>query len=95
MDDHIVRFGDGGRWRMTIDLKELAGSAGIRKNLVGANGIKFTEKVVSVPLPRAKKLVDLIARYALMEEARKLDTYLKPNRKLYKYWREKYADYYV
>lgn len=26
MDDHIIRFGDGGRWRMIIDLKELAGS---------------------------------------------------------------------
>lgn len=95
MDDHIIRFGDGGRWRMTIDLKELAGSAGIRKNLVGANGIKFTETVVSVPLPRAEKLVDLIARYAPMDEARKLSTYLKPNAKLYKYWREKYEGYYL
>ena len=95
MDDHIIRFGDGGRWRMIIDLKELAGSAGIRKNLVGANGIKFTETVVSVPLPRAKKLVDLIARYAPMEEARKLDTYLRPNTKLYRYWRDKYAGNYL
>ena len=95
MDDHIIRFGDGGRWRMTIDLKELAASAGVQKNLVGANGIKFTEKVVSVPLPRAKKLVDLIARYAPMEEARKLDTYLIPNTKLYRYWRDKYAGNYL
>ena len=95
MDDHIIRFGDGSRWRMIIDLKELAASAGIRKNLVGANDIKFTEKVVSVPLPRAKKLVDLIVRYAPMEEARKLDTYLRPNTKLYRYWRDKYAGNYL
>ena len=95
MDDHIIRFGDGGRWHMTIDLKELAGSAGIRKNLVKAPGQTFDEKVVSVPLPRAKKLVDLIARYAPMEEARKLDTYLRPNTKLYRYWRDKYAGNYL
>ena len=90
MDDHIIRFGDGGRWHMIIDLKELAGSAGIRKKRPG-----YDEKVVSVPLPRAKKLVDLIARYAPMEEARKLDTYLRPNTKLYRYWRDKYAGNYL
>lgn len=90
MDDHIIRFGDGGRWRMTVDLKELADSAGVRKKRPG-----YDEKAVSVPLPRAKRLVDLIARYAPMEETRKLDTYLRPNTKLYRYWRKAHANNYL
>lgn len=80
---------------MTVDLKELAGSAGIRKERVKAPGQYYDEKVVSVPMPRAKKLVDLIVQYATMEQTRRLEKYLKPNAKLYKYWRDRYASYYL
>ena len=87
MDDHIIRI-NGYGWKMTIDLKELAGSAGIRKPLVKADGQTYDEKVVSVPMPRAKKLLKLIRQYGSDKDFENCDKYLRPNTKLYKHWRD-------
>ena len=87
MDDHIIRIQSN--WeslRMTVDLKELAASAGVRKNLKKPDGTDFDDKVVSVPIPRAKKLLQLIRRYGTEDDFRKCDEYLRPNARLYKYW---------
>lgn len=92
MDEHIIRIFNcesvGHVWKMTIDLKELAASAGVKKNLKKPDGTDFDDKVVSVPIPRAKKLLQLIRRYGTEEDFRKCDEYLKPNARLHKYWRE-------
>jgi hypothetical protein len=91
MDDYIITFGDstfGHAWKMTIDLKELAASAGVRKPLVKQGGQTYDEEVVSIPMPRAKKLLKLIRKYGAEEDFRKCDEYLKPNVRLHKYWRE-------
>ena len=92
MDDHIIRIFNseavGHVWKMTVDLKELAASAGVRKNRKKPDGTNFDDKVVSVPVPRAKKLLQLIRRYGTEEDFRKCDEYLKPNARLHKYWRE-------
>lgn len=87
MDDHIIRIQSN--WeslRMTVDLKELAASAGVRKNLKKPGGGVFDDKVISVPIPRAKKLLQLIRRYGTEDDFRKCDEYLRPNARLYKYW---------
>ena len=68
---------------MIIDLKELADSAGIRKSRPGYN-----EKLVSVPLNRAKKLLKLIRQYSYREEdLQKVDRWMAKNPKLAVYWR--------
>lgn len=87
MDDHIIRI-NGYGWKMTIDLKELAGSAGIRKNLVKADGHTYDEKVVSVPMARARRLLQLIRQYGTGKDFERCDEYLMANTRLYKHWRE-------
>ena len=90
MDDHIITIGDsngfdGWRWKMTIDLKELASSAGIRKPLVKQFGQVYNKKVVSIPMSRAKKLLKLIHEHCTDPEI--VSKYLARNKKLYEYWR--------
>ena len=91
MDDHIIRIQSN--WeslRMTVDLKELAASAGVRKNLkrytLGMPDGEYSDKVISVPIPRAKKLLQLIRKHGTEDDFRKCDEYLRPNVRLYKYW---------
>lgn len=84
MDDHIITFGDstfGHAWKMTVDLKELAASAGIRKERKG-----YCQKVISVTLPNAKKLLKLIRQYGSESDLLRCDEYLRHNERLYKYW---------
>lgn len=69
-------------WRMTIDLKELAESAGKRLR-DGYNGGSYVE----YPIPRAKKLLKLIREYGTDADFMKCDEYLKTNKKLYSYWK--------
>ena len=89
MDDYIITFGDstfGHAWKMTVDLKELAASAGIRRLLVKPDGQTYNEKVVSIPMPRAKKLLKLIRQYGSDSDLLRCDEYLRHNERLYKYW---------
>jgi hypothetical protein len=84
MDEHIITFGDstfGHAWKMTIDLKELAASAGIRKERKG-----YRQKVISVTLTNAKKLLKLIRQYGSESDLLRCDEYLRHNERLYKYW---------
>ena len=93
MDDHIITIGDsngfgGWRWKMTIDLKELAESAGVRKQLKKPEGGHYNEKVLSVPMARAKKLLKLIRQHNYREEdLEKVDFWMAKNPKLALYWR--------
>ena len=83
MDDHIIIIGDsngfdGWRWKMTIDLKELAEATG-RKDK------KF--KCIEIPLNRAKKLLKLIRQHCSREEdLQKVDKWMAKNPKLALYW---------
>ena len=92
MDDHIITIGDsngfdGWRWKMTIDLKELAESAGVRKQLKNPQGGHYDEKVLSVPMARAKKLLKLIRQFNYREEdLEKVDFWMAKNPKLAMYW---------
>lgn len=87
MDDYVIRIWNsesvGHTWVMIIDLKELADSAGIRKSRPG-----YSEKLVSVPLSRAKKLLKLIWQYGTDKDREACDRYLAGNAKLYKAWRD-------
>ena len=88
MDDNIITIGDangfgGWRWKMTIDLKELAESAGVRKQLKNPQGGHYDEKVLSVPTARAKKLLKLIRQFNYREEdLEKVDFWMAKNPKL-------------
>lgn len=83
MDDHIIIIGDsngfdGWKWKMTVDLKELAEATG-RKD-------KKT-KLIEIPLNRAKKLLKLIRQHSYREEdLQKVDRWMAKNPKLAVYW---------
>lgn len=85
MDEHILRIKHhdfDGHWEMTIDLKELAASAGIRLKRPG-----YQDKVLSVPMTRAKKLLKLIRENGTDEDLMACDEFLRPNKRLMDYWR--------
>ena len=92
MDDNIITIGDangfgGWRWKMTIDLKELAESAGIRKKLKKPGDGFYEEEVLSVPMARAKKVLGLIRKNVSDEsDLEKVDFWVAKNPKLAKYW---------
>lgn len=89
MDDHIITIrGQWEPWKMTIDLKELADSAGIKKKIRKPDGTSFDTEIISVPLSRAKKLLKLIRQYGTENDWAACDKYLADNKKLYEYWRE-------
>lgn len=72
---------------MTIDLKELAESAGVRKQLKKPEGGSYKEEVLSVPMARAKKLLKLIRQHNYREEdLEKVDFWMAKNPKLALYW---------
>lgn len=83
MDDNIITIGDsngfdGWKWKMTIDLKELA-------ECTGRKDKKY--KIVEVPVARAKKLLKLIRQHCYREEdLLKVDKWMAKNPKLALYW---------
>ena len=83
MDDNIITIGDsngfdGWKWKMTIDLKELA-------ECTGRKDKKY--KIVEVPVARAKKLLKLIRQHCYREEdLLKVDKWTAKNPKLALYW---------
>ena len=87
MDDHIVRLSNDGRfrdsvWHMTIDLKEVAASAGKRER-DGYNGGSY----VIYKIPTAKRLLKLIREYGTDRDFLACDKYLAKNEKLAEYWK--------
>ena len=89
MDNHIITIrGQWEPWKMTIDLKELADSAGVKKKIRKPDGTSYDTEIISVPLPRARKILKLIRDNGTEEDFRKCDEYLEPNTKLHKYWEE-------
>ena len=99
MDDHIITIGDsngfdGWRWKMTIDLKELAVSAGVRKKepdgvytdpRTGETEVYKGSYYTDYPMRKARKLLKLIHEHCTDPEI--VGKYLAPNKKLYEYWR--------
>ena len=82
MDDNIITIGDsdglaGWKWKMTIDLKELAEATGRRDKKM---------RVIEIPLNRAKKLLKLIRQYGTEEDLLKVDNWMAKNLKLSVYW---------
>ena len=83
MDDNIITIGDangfdGWKWKMTIDLKELA-------ECTGRKDKKY--EIVEDPVARAKKLLKLIRQHCYREEdLLKVDKYMAKNPKLALYW---------
>ena len=83
MDDNIIKIGDASRrdrwrWKMSIDLKELAEAAGRRDKKT---------KLIEIPIPRAKKLFKLIRTSCFREEdLQKVDKWMAKNPKLALYW---------
>lgn len=83
MDDHIITIGDsngfdGWKWKMTVDLKELAEATGRRDKKT---------KLIEIPLNRAKKLLKLIRQHSYREEdLQKVDKWMAKNPKLAVYW---------
>ena len=96
MDDHIIRIG-AWYWHMTIDLKELAASAGVRKKepdgiykdpKTGETEVYKGTYYTDYTMIKAKKLLKLILQHGTEEDWKACDKYLAGNAKLYKYWRE-------
>ncbi len=101
MDDNIITIGDsngfdGWRWEMTIDLKELANSAGIRKKekdgtytdpRTGETEVYKGSWYTDYPMTKAKKLLKLIRQYNYRkEDLQKVDNWMAKNPKLALYW---------
>ena len=82
MDDNIITIGDangfeGWRWKITVNLKELAEASGRRDKKT---------KLIEVPIPRAKKLLKLIRVYGREADLMKVDRWMAKNPKLAIYW---------
>lgn len=100
MDDHIIHIGSvcDGHWRMTIDLKQLAASAGVRKKepdgtwtdpRTGETEVYKGSYYVDWPMTKAKRLLKLIRRYYRTEaDLAACDKYFAENEKLMKAWRD-------
>lgn len=88
MSDCVIKISNDGRfreteWSMSINLEELAGSAGKRRDDLYEGG-----SVVDLPMARAKKLLKLIWEYGTKEDFVKCDKYLAKNKKLFAHWRK-------
>lgn len=70
-------------WKMTINLDELARSAG-KRGFDGYNGCSY----VDMPLPRAKRLLRLIRDYGTEKDFEKCFDAFRTNERLLKYWKE-------
>ena len=82
MDDNIITIGDangfeGWRWKMTVNLKELAEASGRRDKKT---------KLTEVPISRAKKLLKLIRVYGREADLMKVDRWIEKNPKLAAFW---------
>ena len=84
--ENELQFGDSwdNAWSMEVDLEAIAADAGKRK-YDKENKVYY----VDLPMKNAKKIVDLIIRYAHKDDLEVVDRYLRSNCKLYKYWVEK------
>ena len=83
MHRNEASFWDDTPWRMTIDLKELAFSAGkiVEDKYDGG-------KVLDYPMARARKLLKIIAENAGPEDLEKCNFWFKKNEKLNKWWQK-------
>lgn len=88
MDENIIRISNAGTfrtssWKMTIDLDVLVKDAG-RRCKDGYNGGTF----VDIPIPRAKKLLQLILEYGTEQDIQKVDRVIAKHEKLGPYWKK-------
>lgn len=86
MDENILYISNAGTfrtssWKMTIDLDVLVKDAG-RRCKDYYNGGSF----VSIPLFRAKKLLQLILEYGTEQDLQKVDRVIVKHEKLGPYW---------
>ena len=95
IDGKTLTFGEsssGQSWSMTLDLEEIAREAGVRKRVTWkdpATGTWYKEDCTPIPLPRARRIINLILRYAEPEDLDAVDKAFRENEKLYKIWKEK------
>lgn len=86
MDENIIHVSNDGTfrtssWKMIIDLDVLVKDAG-RRCKDQYNGGSF----VSIPIPRAKKLLQLIREYGSEQDLQKVDRIIVKHEKLGPYW---------
>lgn len=88
----IGECGPGQTWKMALDLEEIAKGAGVRKRVTWkdpATGTWYKEDCTPIPLPRARRIISLILKYAEPEDLEAVDRAFRTNEKLYKIWKEK------
>lgn len=96
MEDSKIRIQAGYKlydawWEMEVDLDMIAADAGrkVKEKVKDWDGM-WTEMVhVVYPLPRARKLIDLILEHGTDDDIEKADRCFGRNQKLYRIWREK------
>lgn len=94
-ENNILTIGEsnfGQKWRMTLDLNVITEEAGVRKRNTWTDpktGVRYREDFTPMPLPRARKLINLILQYAEPEELEAIGAVFRKNQRLYQIWREK------
>lgn len=88
MDDYIIRISnrDHSRtteWEMTLNLQEIAKSAGRREWDEG-----YETWTVPYPMLRARKLLKVIREYGTDADFEKCNKYFAANPRLFKHWKE-------
>ena len=96
MADSIIRIQAGYKlydawWEMEVDLDLIAADAGrkVREKVKDWDGRLIEVVHVVYPLPRARKLIDLILEHGTDDDIEKADRCFGRNQKLYRIWREK------
>lgn len=101
-EDNILTIGSsdfGHSWRMTLNLNVITEEAGKRVTDPAwtdpDTGIRYRgDTYTLLPLPQARKIINLILEYANMGELERIDEIFRKNAKLYKIWKEKYEKQY-
>ena len=96
MEDGKIRIQAGYKlydawWEMEVDLDLIAADAGrkVKEKVKDWDGEWIETVHVVYPLPRARKLIDLILDYGTDDDIEKADRCFGRNQKLYRIWREK------
>ena len=96
-EDNILKIGSvdfNQSWSMTLDLNVIAKEAGVKKKETAwtdpKTGVRYEGYTfVMLPLPQARRIINMILQYATICELEKVDEIFRKNPKLYKIWKEK------
>lgn len=90
--DKILKLsgsGYGSSWSIYLDLEKITEAAGVKRKVSyihTTTGRMISETVCDLPLTQARKLVQLILRYAEEDEIKQIDEIFSKNQKLYTIW---------